>query len=231
VPRRRRVFVKGRTRGPMEILYTTAFDRVVHVDADPLWRFVVQDRLARLPDCTCESFVSLGELQAAAQRGGPVRLAVVEPSHQGCAVYHALRHCVASSHRVLVLTGERCEIPAALMPRSRIAGVLYKHGFSDLEFWTAWREIAAGRTYFAPDFTRRLKQEEKSVHALRKYCSPRELSLLPFVALGYSDDRIAAELALSHWTIKNHRSSLLRKTGFASSRELIAWASANGFGP
>lgn len=57
---------------------------------------------------------------------------------------------------------------------------------------------------------------------------PRAREVLDLVCLGMGDDRIAERLEVSRNTVRNHVSSLYKKTGVKSRAELIVWARERG---
>jgi NarL family two-component system response regulator LiaR len=55
----------------------------------------------------------------------------------------------------------------------------------------------------------------------------RELDVLHYVAMGYSNKQIAAQLHVSHTTVRTHVSSLLRKLNLDNRTQLALYASQN----
>lgn len=58
--------------------------------------------------------------------------------------------------------------------------------------------------------------------------SPREVEVLALVAQGMTNRRVAAELGLSPYTVKNHLARLARRTGTSRRQQLIDLARQSG---
>lgn len=61
--------------------------------------------------------------------------------------------------------------------------------------------------------------------------SPREIEVVSFVALGYTNLAIAAALEISVQTVKNHIAHAMEKTGAESRLDLALMALARGWAP
>lgn len=64
---------------------------------------------------------------------------------------------------------------------------------------------------------------DRAVHAMarRRGLSPRERSVLRYIALGYRYEEIGRRLAIATRTVKMHAESLRRKTGASTRRDLV----------
>ncbi len=58
--------------------------------------------------------------------------------------------------------------------------------------------------------------------------TPRETDIAKLVAMGYSNKRIAAELAIAYSTVKNHLSSILRKLKLEHRTQLALYMRETG---
>lgn len=57
----------------------------------------------------------------------------------------------------------------------------------------------------------------------QKPISKQELKILQLVALGYTSEKIGAELSIAKTTVQTHRRNMLRKTGFNNTQQLVGW--------
>ncbi|HVT74623.1 MAG TPA: response regulator transcription factor [Lacunisphaera sp.] len=96
------------------------------------------------------------------------------------------------------------------------------------DFRAALLTIAAGRTYFSPDVSGLIK----GLVVGRKTPSPkltrREEGVLRLLAQGHSSREIAAALGVSVYTVANHRSRLMKKTGLHRAAQLSLFAVQQG---
>lgn len=104
------------------------------------------------------------------------------------------------------------------------------------------REVAEGKYVFANNvFTRReleLWIEEKIEGARRSYSEPgapfhplseREMEVLSSVVRGMSNKEIATLLGISHQTVKNHITAILRKFGVEDRTQAVVYALKRGW--
>ncbi|GAB4538258.1 MAG: response regulator transcription factor [Anaerolineales bacterium] len=104
------------------------------------------------------------------------------------------------------------------------------------------REVAAGKFFFdGKSFTRRELDswiDENTVAAQRSYSEPgalyrplsdREMEVLDCVVRGMSNKEIAALLHISHQTVKNHVTSILRKFGVEDRTQAVVFALKRGW--
>jgi DNA-binding NarL/FixJ family response regulator len=73
----------------------------------------------------------------------------------------------------------------------------------------------AGRAQGAPFFDRTLSGLSKAVHL-----TPRESEIARYVLLGESNKQIARRLGISNYTVRDHVSNLLKKSGVTSRTRL-----------
>jgi DNA-binding NarL/FixJ family response regulator len=135
----------------------------------------------------------------------------------------ATRRLVASgaATRVIVLTTFDLDEHVHAALRAGASGFLVKDGPAD-EMLAAVRAVAAGDSLLSPSVTRRVIAELVSrphpdspgrrAPALDDL-TPRELEVLTLLAGGRSNAEIAAELVVSHETVKTHVARILMKLG------------------
>jgi DNA-binding NarL/FixJ family response regulator len=101
------------------------------------------------------------------------------------------------------------------------------------EFRAALAAVAVGRTYFSPDVSGvikglvvapRLAEDRPGQLRLTR----REETVLRHLAEGLSSKEIAAELGVSVYTVANHRSRLMKKTGLHRAAQLSLYAVRRG---
>lgn len=110
------------------------------------------------------------------------------------------------------------------------AGCLLKD-FSRQGLCDAIRTAAAGKTLWSRDELRRiygvLTMPRLDV-VLDVPITPREAEVLRRIAQGHTNVRIAADLSISHDTVKEHVQHLLRKIGLQDRTQAALWAVRQG---
>jgi len=109
-----------------------------------------------------------------------------------------------------------------------IRGYVSKNS-SKHDFIEAIDKVYAGEKYTCSVvqnifFQGSLRDEKKTVNAL----SLREIDILKYIARGYSNKDIGAQLNLSVKTVEGHKTKAYRKLGAKSLADLIAYAKAKG---
>lgn len=79
-----------------------------------------------------------------------------------------------------------------------------------------------GEVYFSPTF-KKIIQSFSSVDTL----TPRELDVVQLIAQGLTNKEAAKELSCSEFTIKTHKSNIMRKLNIVNSVEICNWALRN----
>jgi two-component system response regulator NreC len=101
---------------------------------------------------------------------------------------------------------------------------------ADTELVQAVREVARGGRYVHPTLGARLAQAE--VEAARRAAtdplSEREREVLRLLALGNTNQEIAAQLFISVRTAETHRAHIMQKLGLGTRAELVRYALVNG---
>ncbi len=100
------------------------------------------------------------------------------------------------------------------------------------EFRAAVLAVAAGRTYFSPEVSAVIKglviNPAARTAADRSRLTRREQTVLCHLAQGLSSKEIASRLGVSVYTIANHRSRLMKKTGLHRAAQLSLFAVHHG---
>ena len=100
------------------------------------------------------------------------------------------------------------------------------------EFRAALLAVAAGRTYFSPEVSGAIKglvlNPTAPAVAGRARLTRREETVLCHLAQGLSSKEIAARLGVSVYTVANHRSRLMKKTGLHRAAQLSLFAVRHG---
>jgi two-component system, NarL family, response regulator NreC len=99
---------------------------------------------------------------------------------------------------------------------------------ADAELVAAIRQIAGGGSYVNPALGARVVTSEAKEHAeaLADPLSEREHQVLRLLALGHTNQEIAAALFISVRTAETHRAHIMQKLGLASRAELVRYALA-----
>jgi len=100
---------------------------------------------------------------------------------------------------------------------------------ADTEVVGAVRAVAGGERYVHPALGARLiaAESEERKRAASDPLSEREREVLRLLALGHTNQEIAAQLYISVRTAETHRAHIMRKLGLASRAELVRYALDN----
>jgi DNA-binding NarL/FixJ family response regulator len=95
----------------------------------------------------------------------------------------------------------------------------------------AVREVAAGRTYIAPQLREMVvpafNDPEGAKKALQRPLTPRQREVLQLIAEGRSAKEIAATLDISPKTVEFHKTSIFESLGLRTTAELTRYALAH----
>ena len=160
-----------------------------------------------------------------------VLMDLVMPRLDGVGAMIRLRDEVPES-RVIVLTSFAEDDRLLPAIRAGAAGYLLKN-VEPRELARAVRAAQAGEALLDPVVAARLVDEIASRAAVRPGLdiTPREREVLDLIARGYSNKRIALELAISEKTVKAHVGRLLAKLGVADRTQAALLAVREGLGP
>ena len=101
---------------------------------------------------------------------------------------------------------------------------------ADTDVVDAVRAVAAGERYVHPALGARLvaAESEERKRAESDPLSEREREVLGLLALGHTNQEIAAQLFISVRTAETHRAHIMRKLGLSSRAELVRYALDHG---
>jgi DNA-binding NarL/FixJ family response regulator len=163
-------------------------------------------------------------IKARALQPDVILLDVVMPRKSGLDVLPELQK-VAPEARVIMLSMQThsSSIRQALI--SGAAGYVGKHA-SDTDLLDAIRRVAAGSRYVDPELGGDLVVSDAA--ALTERISERERDVLFLLALGHTNQEIAALLHISVRTVDTHRAHIMQKLQLETRAELVLYALANG---
>lgn len=213
------------------------------VDDHPLFRQGVVDALSLEPDMRIIAQSATGDEALDFIRTKKPTIAILDvnlPGMNGQQITHQVSQDRLST-RIILMTGYD-DVEQAI--HAALAGA---HGYcsKDIEPQTLSRiirEVAEGKFVFAGNvFTRReldLWVEDRMEGARRSYSEPgtpfhplseREMEVLGCVVRGMSNKEIAALLGISHQTVKNHVTAILRKFGVEDRTQAVVYALKRGW--
>ena len=160
---------------------------------------------------------------ARAHRPDVIVLDVLLPGKGGIALIPELLE-VSPPSRILMLSSsaEPATVQAAVSAGA--TGYSVKRA-TDTELVTAVQTVAQGSPYVHPELGASLALSGRQPAGP---LSQRELDVLRLVALGHTNQEIAARLTISTRTTEMHRASIMRKLRFDTRAQLVNYALANG---
>jgi DNA-binding NarL/FixJ family response regulator len=196
-------------------------------DDHALLRAGIRGRLEREPDISVVGEAATSEQVLAttrALRPDVVLLDLLMPHRSGYEVIADLvRHAPAS--RVLVVSSQAAPSSVRRALSAGAAGYFPKRA-SDRELVAAIRRVGAGEGYVDPDLGAKLVVDA-AASALAPL-SERERDVLHLLALGYTNQEVAARLFISVRTVDTHRAHIMLKLDLDTRAELVMFALANG---
>jgi len=213
------------------------------VDDHPLFRQGVVDALSLESDMRIIAQSAAGDEALELIRSKKPNVAILDvnlPVMNGQQITHQVSQDKTGT-RIILMTGYD-DVEQAI--HAALAGA---HGYcsKDIEpqnLSRIIREVAEGKYVFANNvFTRReleLWVEESMEGARRSYSEPgtpfhplsdREMEVLGCVVRGMSNKEIASLLGISHQTVKNHVTAILRKFGVEDRTQAVVYALKRGW--
>jgi DNA-binding NarL/FixJ family response regulator len=163
-------------------------------------------------------------IQARAKQPDVILLDVLMPKKTGFDALPELAQ-VAPDARVIMLSMQTNPSAIRQALTTGAAGYVAKHA-SDGDLLDAIRRVADGSRYVDPQLGGDLVVSD--AEALTEEISQRERDVLYLLALGYTNQEIAAKLYISVRTVETHRAHIMRKLRFETRSELVLYALANG---
>jgi len=216
---------------------------LVVVDDHPLFRQGVVDALSLEPDMRIVAQCADGDDALEVIRTKKPTIAVLDvnlPGMNGQQITHQVFQDKLPT-RIILMTGYD-DVEQAI--HAALAGA-YGYCSKDIEPQTLSRiirEVAEGKYVFDHNvFTRReleLWVEDRIEGARRSYSEPgtpfhplsdREMEVLSCVVRGMSNKEIASLLGISHQTVKNHVTAILRKFGVEDRTQAVVYALKRGW--
>ena len=130
--------------------------------------------------------------------------------------------------RILILTSYAEDEQVIEAINSGALGYLMKDASPD-ELVSTIHNVYLNRLSLPQDIARKILSRFNETDTKPSIDGPteRELDVLHYVAMGYSNKQIAAQLHVSHTTVRTHVSSLLRKLNLDNRTQLALYASQN----
>jgi two-component system response regulator DegU len=219
--------------------------KLVVVDDHPLFRQGVVDALSLEPDMTVIGQASSGEDALEMIRSLSPDIAVIDvnlPGMNGQQVTHRVVQEKLAT-RILLLTGYD-DLEQALHAALAGAAAYCAKEIGPKRLIQSIREISQGKFVVAEQvFSREeldawINGQVKETGSTRPYSEPgtpfhplskREMEVLSCVVRGMSNKEIALLLGISHQTVKNHVTAILRKFGVEDRTQAVVYALKRGW--
>jgi DNA-binding NarL/FixJ family response regulator len=163
-------------------------------------------------------------IKARALQPDVILLDVVMPRKSGFDALPELQK-VAPETRVIMLSMQTNPSAVRQALISGAAGYVSKHA-ADTDLLDAIRRVAGGSRYVDPELGGDLVVSDAA--ALTQPITTRERDVLFLLALGYTNQQIAAMLFISPRTVDTHRARIMQKLNLQTRAELVLYALANG---
>jgi DNA-binding NarL/FixJ family response regulator len=208
--------------------------RVVVVDDQALVRGGFRAILSAHPDIVVVGEGGTGEDAVALVRDLGPDVALIDIRMPGMDGIEATRHITASASgcRVLILTTFDLDVHVYDAFRAGASAFLLKT-VSPEDLAAAVRAVHSGDALLAPEITRRLIERfvtapSPATGEQLQTLTEREVEVLRLVAQGRSNTEIAADLFLSHGTVKTHVGRILAKLEIRDRVQAVVFAYETG---
>jgi DNA-binding NarL/FixJ family response regulator len=133
--------------------------------------------------------------------------------------------------KILILTLHEDNALLREVMKSGASGYILKRA-AETELISAIQAVMRGDMYIDPAMVPALlEQSVKSTNHMQdsiEPLTPREIDVLKFIVLGYTNRQIGEELCISVRTVEGHRANLSEKVGSKSRVELVRYAREQG---
>jgi DNA-binding NarL/FixJ family response regulator len=209
--------------------------RIVLVDDHALMREGVRMLLESQPEFDIvgeASGVVDGRARIEALQPDIVLVDISMPDGNGAKMTHALRESMPNS-KFIILTRHNDQAYLQQAMRAGAKGYVLKKA-APYELLNAIRTVADGKPYVDPslesEYMGRANQPTSVPPiTLERPLSPREEQVLRLIALGHSNQEIAAQLGVSVKTVEYQRAKGMEKLGFKSRVQIVQHAIHEGW--
>jgi DNA-binding NarL/FixJ family response regulator len=156
-------------------------------------------------------------------------LDLVLPKVSGLSLLNELRE-ICPKARFVIFSGNLTSTAIRSVLAAGVHAIVGK-GSPLGEFRDALHAVTAGQTYFGAQVREMIKDiisHPDGAAAEVSQLTPRERTVLRYIAEGLSSKEIAAKLGVSINTVVNHRSNLMKKTGLHRVAQLSLYAAQIG---
>jgi DNA-binding NarL/FixJ family response regulator len=156
-------------------------------------------------------------------------LMVVDMASNGCLALELakLRTFMEQTHTVVLAAHEELSCIRQILEAGAMA--VLSHNSTSEHVMEAMQRAAMGETYVDPSLAGKVLYSRQLTSVEQTYLSERELSVVQFVARGFSNKEIARELLLGVKTIETYRARANAKLGRPRRSALIKLAQERGW--
>ena len=178
------------------------------------------------------SGVAEGQARAEGLEPDIILMDISMPDGNGAKMTNALRESLPAS-KVIILTRHNDQAYLQQAMRAGAKGYVLKKA-APYELLNAIRTVANGQPYVDPSLAgeymgRTSQPASEQPPGTERPLSPREEQVLRLIALGYSNQEIAAQLGVSVKTVEYQRARGMEKLGFKSRVQIVQHAVHEGW--
>lgn len=215
--------------------------RVIIVSPQSLFRQGIEHSLSEMRDIMISEATEVNEQLLNEIDNLPPDVALLDidgPSDNGLALARRIKQH-SPSIAVVMLTSNPSDAQLFQALKAQAVAYLNKEVTAD-ELANIIRRVSYGEHPINESLTNRPKVAEQVLHQFQELSwrteaegfisplTPREQEILNYIAQGYPNKQIAAELDISEQTIKNHVTSILRKLNANARTEAVVVAIKQG---